>query len=251
MHSPIRSVPRRGRDHRGLNVARWHGEADVVVVTPRIDQPPPGVEEVALQMHHLAITGVRRILTGALHTHELGPFLANGFSTHEHLVLLRHDLDPSSSPPAGGPRIRRAWRRDHADVLLLDNRAFDQFWALDEAGLNDAVAATPITRFRVASGRRGGLVGYAVTGRAGDQGYLQRLAVDPDRQRHGTATALVADSLAWLRRNGARAAVVNTQDANLAALALYERCGFTVEPSGLTVLARDLTPGHASTAGTR
>lgn len=52
--------------------------------------------------------------------------------------------------------------------------------------------------------------------------------------------ALVADALRWLVRRGARSAVVNTQDGNAAALALYTRCGFVLEPHGLTVLARDL-----------
>ena len=58
--------------------------------------------------------------------------------------------------------------------------------------------------------------------------------------------ALVADALQWIRRGGARVAVVNTQERNAGALALYLACGFDLEPSGLTVLTLDLEPGAGS-----
>jgi ribosomal protein S18 acetylase RimI-like enzyme len=83
-------------------------------------------------------------------------------------------------------------------------------------------------------------VGYAVTGRAGRRGFLQRLAVQPDHQRGGLGRALVLDGLRWLRRWRAERAVVNTQLENDAALALYENLGFRREPSGLSVLGAGL-----------
>lgn len=235
MRSPIRPDHDPGRRHGGLHVSHWHGESGTVVVNPRVDRPPPEPDDVEAELGRLEAQGVGRVLTGALHAHELEPFLANGFTVHEHLVLLQHDLRSLPTTEAD-LRLRRAWRRDRPAVLALDNRAFDRFWSLDAAGLDDALAATPTTRLRVAAPRRAPLVGYAVTGRSGDRGYIQRLAVDPDHQRLGIGTALLADALDWLARAGARSAVVNTQDENQAALDLYERCGFTVEPPGLTVL---------------
>lgn len=248
VRSPIRPDHEPGRGPWGLLVSHWHGDARTVVLNPRIDRPPPAAADVAAELRRLAGIGVERVLTGALHAHELDPFLANGFVPHEHLVLLQHDLT-AVPRPGEAVRLRRAWRRDQPAVLDLDNRAFDRFWALDRAGLDDAVAATPVSRFRVAVERRGPVLGYAVTGRSGDRGYLQRLAVDPAHQRHGIGTALVADALAWLARAGARSAVVNTQDENSAALELYERCGFTVEPSGLTVLSWTVTGPSPPAAG--
>ena len=50
----------------------------------------------------------------------------------------------------------------------------------------------------------GGVVGYAVTGRSAARGYLQRLAVDPERWRQGVGAALVVDGLRWLRRRHVR-----------------------------------------------
>ena len=84
------------------------------------------------------------------------------------------------------------------------------------------------------------IVGYAITGRAGPRGYLQRLAVDPLLQRRGIGAALVRDGLRWLRRWGAREVLVNTQVDNRAALALYEALGFRLQADGLAVLRRDL-----------
>jgi ribosomal-protein-alanine N-acetyltransferase len=129
-------------------------------------------------------------------------------------------------------------------VLELDRLAFDPFWRLDESGLDEAVAATPHTRFRVALANdepgTETVVGYAITGRAGRRGYLQRLAVHPDAQGQGLGLLLVADALRWLRRWRAERAMVNTQLANGRALALYEGVGFRREPSGLSVLGREL-----------
>ena len=46
-------------------------------------------------------------------------------------------------------------------------------------------------------------------------------------------------STGWHHR-GARRAVVNTQEGNAAALALYEALGFRPEPAGLDVLGAPL-----------
>ena len=97
-----------------------------------------------------------------------------------------------------------------------------------------------MTRFRVVVEAHA-VVAYAVSGRAAGQGYLQRLAVHPSRQRAGYGASLTADALHWIRRWGATRAVVNTQLGNEAALALYLRLGFRLQPGGLAVLSRELT----------
>jgi GNAT superfamily N-acetyltransferase len=243
-----------------VQVAAWRGDDRTVVLSPSPDRPLPTVDDVALSLRHLADRGHHRAITSALHEHEHEPVLENGFTVHERLHLLRHDLQVL--PAARPAPLRRAWRRDRPAVLALDALAFDDFWALDAKGLDDAIRATPVSRFRLhrhghgdgpggvhgdrAGGRhRGGgdpdVDAYAVTGRAGGRGYLQRLAVHPEHQRRGLGTALVADALGWLRRGGASQALVNTQERNSGALALYLACGFELEPAGLTVLARPLT----------
>ncbi|NDH98561.1 MAG: GNAT family N-acetyltransferase, partial [Actinobacteria bacterium] len=122
--------------------------------------------------------------------------------------------------------------------LDVDRQTFEAFWQLDRDGLYEAINATPATRLRVV--RDPDVVGYAVTGRAGTQGYLQRLAVHPDRQGLGLGIDLVADALHWLRRRDVTTCWVNTQEANAAALSLYTRLGFIPARHQLTVLRRDL-----------
>jgi ribosomal protein S18 acetylase RimI-like enzyme len=225
-----------------LQVAAWRGTDHTVVLSPLPDRPTPGIDDIRRELDVLAERGVQRVLTGALHHGEVAPFADAGFVEHERLHLLRHDLHaiPEAS---SGTRMRRAWRRDQPEILAIDERAFDTFWALDRRGLDDAVRATPASRFRVTTD--GPITGYAITGRAADRGYLQRLAVDPSRHRAGIGTTLVADSLRWLRRTGARVAVVNTQERNEGALSLYLATGFVLETHGLTVLSYRLGGDHS------
>lgn len=233
------TVMESGRER--LRVGPWRGEPGVAYLNPVPGAPLPSADFVRRCLRTLAAQGYERVVTGALSPSEQSSFRATGFAVTEHLHLLSHDLRsvPAIEPPEG--LLRRSTRRDRDDVLALDQLAFDQFWRLDDAGLDEAIAATPHTRFRVAAGPGAPPVrGYAITGRAGRRGYLQRLAVHPEAQRHGLGTILVADALRWLRRWRAERAMVNTQLANEAALALYERVGFRREPSGLSVLALDL-----------
>ena len=111
--------------------------------------------------------------------------------------------------------------------------------ATRRSGPDDALHATPSATLRILTGSEGP-AGYTVSGRAGPTGYLQRLAVDPRWHGRGYGRALVTDSLRWMHRRGARAAVVNTQDVNHVALALYRSAGFVEEPTGLDVLVFEL-----------
>lgn len=222
-----------------VRAVAWRGRDDVSLVTVRPGAPPLSVAAITAFAEHATRSGVRRLVTGALTDVEQEPFLQAGFSVHDRLHLLRHDL--VHVPPATSPvRLRRARRIDVDAALAVDARAFEPFWRLDRGGLDDALAATASARFRVADDD--GVVGYAVTGRSGSRGYLQRLAVDPQLRRLGLGAALVADGLRWLRRRHVRVAVVNTQVGNDGAYALYRRMGFVPEPRGLTVLTLALAP---------
>lgn len=228
---------RAGGPDDGLRAVPWRGDRRTAQVSP--PRGAPSAAAVRACLARLVGDGYVAVLTTALGTPEQAPFLDAGFEVHERLHLLAHDLSPI--PDAPGLRLRRARRSDRPRVLEIDAAAFPQFWQLDDAGLDDALTATPTSRFRV--GPPGGLVrGYAVTGRAGSRGYLQRLAVDPDRQREGLGTALVVDGLRWARRWGAREVLVNTQEGNEVAVATYEALGFVARREGLAVLRRELAP---------
>lgn len=218
----------------------WNGDRHVAHLTPFPGASPPSPTFVRRAVDDLAARGYRRVLTPALSSNEQSPFLQVGFEVHERLHLLSRDLR-ARVPRGAGVELARARARDRPSVLYVDNRAFPPFWRLDEPGLDDALLATPHGRFRVAR-RHGEVAGYAITGRAGRRGYLQRLAVDPDHQRQGLARALALDGLRWLRRWRVESAVVNTPLGNEAGLALYRSLGFHEEPVGLSVLSLRLEP---------
>jgi ribosomal protein S18 acetylase RimI-like enzyme len=181
------------------------------------------------------------VLTSAVGAACAPAFEDAGFEIQERLHLLALDLHAAPSAPERP--VERAGRRDRAPVLEVDDAAFEGFWRLGSMGLRDAIAATPISRFQVGRPRGGGsgrVAAYAITGRASDQGYLQRIAVAPNARREGWGRALVADGLCWLWRDGATRAFVNTQLHNDAAVALYESFGFRRLSDGLCVLGRAL-----------
>ncbi len=164
-----------------------------------------------------------------------------GFEVDERLHLLSHNLENVPPMPETAVPLRRGKSSDWPAVLDVDAGSFAAFWRLDNEGLREAIEATPVSRFRVASPRRGGpVLAYAVTGLSGNQGYLQRLAVHPAAQRAGRGRALAVDGLHWLRRKGVRRAVVNTQVGNAAAFDLYVGLGFRPQPNDLVVLRREL-----------
>lgn len=233
----MRGVEEVRRGGERLRIGAWRGDQSVAYVAPATERPPSS----ALVRHAcdvLARRGFVEVLTAALAEPERAGFVAAGFEVRDTLHLLSHDL--RTLPDAPRTKLRRGRRTDRGPALEVDNRAFPPFWRLDEAGFREAMTATPSARFRVAVVDRR-VLGYAVTGRAGHRGYLQRLAVDPAVHGRGLGRALVADSLEWLRRRGVTNAVVNTQVENERALALYLATGFHLQPSGLQVLGRTIT----------
>ena len=215
----------------------WRGDGRIAYLAPVSDAPPPSAAFIQRCLGELAARGFQSVITAALSIAERQAFYNAGFSDQERLRLLTHDLQ--RIPPLPPVPVRRARRAERAAVLAVDRATFSAFWRLDEWGLEQALSATPSTRFRVsADGDR--IVGYAITGRAGSEGYLQRLAVDPGSQRAGRGRALALDGLHWLRRKGTTRAVVNTQVGNAAAFDLYVGLGFRPQPNDLVVLRREL-----------
>jgi ribosomal protein S18 acetylase RimI-like enzyme len=216
----------------------WRGDRQVAYLAPVANAPVPSAAFVHRCLEQLAARGYERVVTAALSPAESHGFLAAGFEISEQLHLLAHDLRQIPDATTDVP-LRRAGRSEVSDVLDVDHRAFPPFWRLDPGGLNDAIRATPSTRWRVADAGR--VIGYAITGRAGRRGYLQRLAVHPDATGRGLGAALVVDGLRWLKRWRVEQAVVNTQLENDRALQLYERLGFRRQPLGLSVLSAGIS----------
>ncbi|HEX5586977.1 MAG TPA: GNAT family N-acetyltransferase [Acidimicrobiia bacterium] len=254
-----RESPTRRIDRSRARLSPWRGDPEVaqLVIAPDASL---GAAEIRAWIDQARSEGYRGIVTAALNDGETAPFLACDFTTHERLHLLAVDLlgDPAAGvngEPAPCPNgeqapcpngidvsISRVRRREHDAVLALDAAAFSGSWRLGPIGLRDALEATPARQFRAARDAhdRHHITGYAITGVAAPNGYLQRIATDPALVRHGIGRALVLDAFRYLWRNGATRAYVNTQLDNTPALALYHSCGFELLPHGLSVLERAL-----------
>lgn len=238
MSAPAVDVLRWGSER--ARAGPWRGDHEVAYLAPLPNAPLPSPEFVKRCLSTLAERGFSRVVTGALSPLEQTGFLAAGFAVEQRLHLLGLDLHSSLPPLPDGLPLRRAGRSRRSDVLAVDRAAFSPFWQFDHQSLSDAIAATPRTRFRVALGPAGDVVGYAISGRSASRGFVQRLAVDPAQQRQGIGGRLLFDGLHWLRRRGIPRAVVNTQVGNDVALALYLAVGFREDPSGLSVLSAGL-----------
>lgn len=232
-------------DGERFRVGTWHADPSVAYVGLVPEHPRPSDDGVRRCTAQLAEAGYSSIITTALHTDEAGPFLRAGFEEYDRLRVLAHDLRHLDRVPDSLVRLdpdltlRRARRRDHPAALSVDGRAFPGFWRLDAAGLDEAIRATPHRRFRVAE-LDGQVVGYAVTGRAGNQSFLQRLATEPTRSGRGVGSSLVLDALRWAARRRVRRMLVNTQSDNQRALELYHHLGFELTPTDLVVLSRPI-----------
>jgi GNAT superfamily N-acetyltransferase len=215
-------------------VAAWHGRPDIASVALQCRGAPP-LDAVELLLDQLRAAGYREVITNALAPGPSLPLVDSGFEIRGRLHLLAHDLTAAGPNPAGPTRrTRRSAPADRAAVLEVDAAAFDEFWRLDELGLDQAARATPRSHLRVNRGEE--VAGYGLFGRAERTGYVQRLAIHPGAQGAGLGLALLNDGLRWMRLRGARNAFVNTQADNERALHLYEQVGFQRLPVGLCVL---------------
>jgi ribosomal protein S18 acetylase RimI-like enzyme len=240
---PVEAAPRLLR--AGGFTARvrpWPGEPGTVHLVTVESTVSPSHAAITGWLNELAGAGVQVVRTGALGPTTQSSYLEMGFTVRQELALLTHSLATVPAlPRPSGVRLRRATEADLVTLAMLDRRAFGAQWGLDVTGLVDACHATPSHRLRIAATRASDPAGFAITGRAGRSGYLQRLAVHPARQRMGLARLLVIDGLRWAKRHRCTSVLVNTHVDNDAALGLYRRLDFTELSYRLAVLEKKLT----------
>jgi len=229
----------------------WPHEPDIGHLVLTDHETIPGDEEVARWIEKARGRGFRRLRTGALFPASTAAFVSTGFLEIDSLLLLQLDLADRTVPSHGpvpsrrrpGIGGRRPTRRLTAakltEAAALDELAFGRRWSNDTTSLDAIREATPSHRSRmVVEGRN--LRGFAINGRAGARGYVQRLAVDPASRRQGIGRVLVADALGWMRRHDVDTVLVNTSSDNAAAVALYESFGFRRREGELKVLELSL-----------
>jgi GNAT superfamily N-acetyltransferase len=117
---------------------------------------------------------------------------------------------------------------------LLGPRLFERFypeWRADQAtSVRDAIGANT-TSVAVVDGTVAGFVNVIIKPEDAS-GEIYMIAVDPDRQQRGIASALTSWALEEMRRNGVTLATVGTgaDPGHAPARRTYEAAGFTPWP---------------------
>ncbi|MEO6570059.1 MAG: GNAT family N-acetyltransferase [Ilumatobacteraceae bacterium] len=226
---------------RAWRVRQWPNDPTIahLIFTDHLVIPTPASIDAAVE--HARRRGAHAVRTSALFPRAADVVLDAGFTRIDQLALLRFSLsDAADGLPDLRLRLQPLRRRHFDDAACVDQGAFGLVWGNDARTLRDIRRATPHHRAR-GSWERHTLRGFALTGAAGDNGYLQRLAVDPEARRQGRAHDLVVDSLQWMHRRGLQNALVNTGVTNEAALALYRSIGFRPLDDSLIIAELRLT----------
>jgi ribosomal-protein-alanine N-acetyltransferase len=120
----------------------------------------------------------------------------------DELIPFLPDLLPGDWSAAGIGKLLESGHRFR--VLVLHDK-------LSDIGGNDALA------------------GFAEYQCILDEGHLLGIAVAPHAQRKGVGGRLLADVLALLRSEGCTRCLLEVRKSNVAAQALYQRAGFTLD----------------------
>jgi ribosomal protein S18 acetylase RimI-like enzyme len=200
----------------------------------------PTTEAIDEAIEHARRKGARVVRTSALFPRATEIMLTSGFEPIDRLALLRRSLDVEERLPPSEGRCRALQPWHHHRAARVDQDAFGLMWGNSAASIRDIRRATPAHHARLI--RTGSeIAGFAISGIAGNNGYLQRLAVASDHRREGIARELAIDGLRWMHDRRAGTAFVNTGITNDAALALYGGLGFVRLDDELTIAERRLT----------
>jgi len=207
----------------------------------------PDAGDVSTWVQMAAQRGAKALRTGALFPTSIHAFEQAGFVPIDALTLLECDLSgplpiklsrrsmrPRTSPQRTTP-VRRLRFTDLSAAATVDRRAFSPPWGNDPETLAEICRATPHYRSRAIS-ESGQLSAFSISGRTKSCGYIQRVAVDPSRQRCGLGRTLVIDAMEWMLRRNAGRVLVNTAADNQAAISLYRSVGFETRPERLVIL---------------
>jgi ribosomal-protein-alanine N-acetyltransferase len=123
--------------------------------------------------------------------------------------------------------IRRLKARDLTAIEQIEQRAYPTPWS--RSMFASELAKPTSICLGAFEGNR--LVGYIVNSRYVDAWHVMNVAVDPDYQRRGIATALLERLFELTRMDERRGYTLEVRVSNEEAIRLYQKLGF--EPRGI------------------
>ncbi len=148
-----------------------------------------------------------------------------GFDYHQAIVTLIHDIGSTSPAPEcrADCYIRPMELDDLPAVAEIDRLAFEPIW---QNSLHQVEISYQRAMYATVAEVDGRVGGFQISTRNMFSAHLARLAVAPHLARRRIGLALVADLMERCKQDFVWQLTVNTQDNNLASLALYQKAGF-------------------------
>jgi ribosomal protein S18 acetylase RimI-like enzyme len=150
----------------------------------------------------------------------------SGFEHTDNVVVLMWEgstLIPN--PPPTNIKIRIMMPEDLKIIEKIDHESFGPVWKNSLESLELAFQQSILASVAELGNE---IVGYQYSTSSAMGGHLARLAVKTSVQGKGIGYLLVHQLLHQFRKQGVRHVTVNTQQNNVASLALYSKAGFTI-----------------------
>jgi [ribosomal protein S18]-alanine N-acetyltransferase len=119
-------------------------------------------------------------------------------------------------------RVRSLELRDLSAIEAIEKRAYPTPWS---RSMFASELAKP-TSICLGAFEGDELVGYVINSRYVDAWHVMNVAVDPDRQRRGVASALLQRLFALTCDDERRGYTLEVRISNVGAIRLYEQLGF-------------------------
>ena len=147
------------------------------------------------------------------------------FASTQNIVMLEWNRQTSKFyPVSAGITLRPMYHDDLSRVVEVDASAFEPLWQNSLPALSKAFSQASYASI---AENESGFVGYQLSTGNPYGVHLARLAVRPEVQGHGIASALITDLMTYVGRDESLSRItVNTQSDNATSLALYEKIGF-------------------------